>query len=181
MKKLLVVAVVGFLAWTSQAAYLYWQVDSEDLHGIQADYASVWAVTGYKSGNKDDPGNWTKSEELLLADQKTGLDISDSTLADVGGGTAVIRMDQVGDPSAYSYFIELYKYNESAQEWEVVGHSQVTSYSDLKQSQFVDTGFDLNIPPVAVWHGGAYAVPEPTSSLLMILGFGLLTLKRKRV
>lgn len=171
MKKLFIAAVIGFIACSTQAAYLYWQVNTADFKedGIEANYARVVAV------------DVNGTETILdMADKRTGETQVGSSLTGVDLGTAVINLSQLTDPSAYSFFIELVNYNTS---FDVVGKTATNlTYADLVQRQFVDVGDVMMIPQANVWHGTPYsAVPEPTGGLLVMFGLGLLALKRMRV
>lgn len=171
MKKLFIAAVIGFIACSTQAAYLYWQVNSSDFEdtGIEAGYARVVAV------------DVNGTETILdMADRKTGETQAGSSLTEVDRGTAVINLSQLTDPSAYSFFIELVNFNSVS--FDVVGKTATNlTYADLVQRQFVDVGDVMMIPQANVWHGTPYSVPEPTGAMLVMFGLGLLALKRKRV
>lgn len=170
MKKLFIAAVIGFITCTTQAAYLYWQVNTDDFEdaGIDAEYARVVAV--------DVSGNETI---LSIADKVTGETKTGSSLSAVDLGTAVINLAQLTDPAAYSFFIELVNYNAG---FDVVGRTtENVTYAKLVQQQFIDVGDTMMIPQANVWHGTPYSVPEPTGGLLVMFGLGLLALKRKRV
>lgn len=170
MKKLFMAAVIGFIACSTQAAYLYWQVNTDDFKdaGIEADYARVVAVDG--------GGNETV---LDMADKVTGETKTGSSLTAVNLGTAVINLAQLADPGSYSFFIELVNYSTS---FDVVGKTTTNvAYADLVQRQFIDVGDTMMIPQANVWHGTTYSVPEPTSAMLVMFGLGILALKRKRI
>ena len=170
MNKLFIAAVIGFIACSTQAAYLYWQVNTDDFKdaGINAEYARVVAVDG--------GGNETI---LSIADKVTGETKTGSSLSAVDLGTAVINLAQLTDPAAYSFFIELVNYNTG---FDVVGRTtENVTYAKLVQQQFIDVGDTMMIPQANVWHGTPYSVPEPTGGLLVMFGLGLLALKRKRV
>ena len=163
-------AVIGFIACSTQAAYLYWQVNSSDFEdtGIEAGYARVVAVDG--NGNET---------VLDIADKLTGETTTGSSLTAVNLGTAVINLSQLADPGSYSFFIELVNYNTS---FDVVGKTTTNvAYADLVQRQFIDVGDTVMIPQANVWHGTPYSVPEPTSVMLVMFGLGILALKRKRI
>lgn len=170
MNKYIALAAAVMLGGASHAAYLYWQVDAGDAQDITFGYARVVAES--ESGTQymsitDGSGN-TKDGYQMVAQ----------------GVGAAINLDQLGDPSAYSFYIELVNYNDSTKTYDVVGTSKLNpaTYTTLVSSSFIDAGnMGLPITPTAVWHGGTYSVPEPTSAMLVMFGMGLLALKRKRV
>ena len=167
MNKYIALAVAMLLGGASNAAYLYWQVDATDAPGIEFESARVVA---------SDYG-------VLDITDNNGVTVTDLSVVDKGCGAA-INLDQLGDPSAYSFYIELVNYNDSTKSYDVVGTSKLNpaTYTTLVSSSFIDAGnMGLPITPAAVWHGGTYSVPEPTSAMLVMFGMGLLALKRKRV
>ncbi len=157
MKQLLIilVAVAGIAA---HADYLYWMVGSNPQAGE--------TITG-------DPTDFTWTEAKLYAD---GEAVSGATLTsdawrqyqDLGG----YAYASIGDNyDAKSFTIELF----SGDQW--LARSAAVSGSLL--GQFITTGMSLN-PVAGGWVATSYAVPEPTSGLLFLLGGMLLGLKRRR-
>lgn len=168
MNKYIALAAAVLLGGASQAAYLYWQVDAADASGFDFNYARVVATAD------------STSQVLNITDD-FGETISVDMVA--VGSSAAINLDQLSNASAYSYYIELINYT-SADNYDIVGTSKLDAwnYDKLVQSNFIDVGnMGLPITPAAVWHGGTYSVPEPTSAMLVMFGMGLLALKRKRV
>lgn len=171
MRKSICLLAAFLLAGTVNAAYLYWQVDSADFKGtedfvtgdtidVDAEYATVWAVQSPDGA-------------------PVALSAGEGTKISVGSGGAVINLSQLGDPTAYSFYIELVNFNGAT--FDFAGRSQTFSYVQLQESNFIDVGESI-LPPTQVWHGGSYTVtPEPTSGLLVMFGIGLLALKRKKV
>ena len=61
-----------------------------------------------------------------------------------------------------------------------VAQSATMTYAELAAKNYIDTGSSISIPSIEnAWHGTPYAVPEPTSAMLVMVGFGLMALKRK--
>lgn len=169
MKKLIIVLVAALTVNLAQAAYLYWQVDTDDykddVEVSTPAYARVVAVDGEG-----------KTTALGIA----GGD--GSTMINVDSGRSVVSLDTLTDPTAYSFFIEVLNYNSASDSFDAVAKSASETYATLQRQNFIDVGEVMQLPPVEVWHGGSFsAVPEPTGGLLVMFGLGLLALKRKRV
>ena len=137
----------------------------------------------------------------------TGGDITEDTFLDlylpgygldVGGGEYGVEFSEVGgywgagvptgnqSPSGnysagspeYSFIVELG--NIDAQDnWTTVATSAAATYSSL--ADYIHQTFDMNPSSMAVWTPTSFeAVPEPSSGLLVTIGFAILALRRKR-
>lgn len=100
---------------------------------------------------------------------------------DVSGGYAgPLWADVTGyeDP-AWSFMIELGNLDESGDEevWTTMAYSDRATYADL--ARFIQPG-EIPDPTMTPWTGGQYAVPEPTSGLLVVIGGAFLALRRRR-
>ena len=157
MKQLLIilVAVAGIAA---HADYLYWMVGNHPQSGT--------TITG-------DPTSFDWTSATLYAD---GSEVSGATLTyeawsdyqDLGG----YAYANIGDNYAgKSFTIELF----SGDQW--LARSASASGSSL--GQFITGGMSMN-PAAGGWTPTSYAVPEPTSGLLFLVGGMLLGLKRRR-
>lgn len=173
MKKILLMAIVGAFAHASNAAYLYWQVSSDDLSG--ASDATSWYTTGGGSVNAaqiyDANGNLQSTIYL------NGEDIG-STAGVPTTTPYAIEIETVTDGSSYSYYVELGNYAESV--FTAVARSATTpvQYSSSGNTPITTSLSDMT--RVTPWHAGSYsAVPEPTSAILMLFGAAMLGLKRK--
>ena len=87
----------------------------------------------------------------------------------------------IGDytQGSYTFAIELGNYNNST--WNVMAVSESYTYQDLISRDIYNhiSAGDLSLPSYMAWTGGAYVVPEPDGGLLLLLGLGLLALRRR--
>lgn len=168
MKKLIfsMVAAVAFAALADDNYQaLYWQVTEESLGSYSdAAYANLYATLDGSRVSVDE-SNLGASGFSILSDtlgQKISIDLSGWN-----GGALDGAM----------FFVELF--NESGS---FMAQSEGISYSTLLMNNI-----DMNVPGSGIPYVasgpavfGSYAIPEPTSGLLMLLGFAGLALRRKR-
>lgn len=173
MKKLLIGFSIVLASTMSHAAYMYWQLDEYD-----EQFASDKGVYTFNGHEITDAQVW-----MVNGDEKTQL-ISywqDGTVATgikPSDATYYIALDDMKDYGAYSFYVELTGYDSA-----VYGANTGVIGSTAEPVKYADmAGYitkSLTVPP-AIWTGGAYAVPEPTSGLLMMMGLALLSLKRRK-
>ena len=155
MKKIIAILVVGF-SLALHADYLYWMVNTADAtDGGFNTYTSVRLNDGTGSIDRYD---FTGAADLVAYQTGGGY----FTYAITGSYT-----------DSTSFFVELY----NGDKW--VAESAKLTYADLvSQGSIFKGGLQpANITPA---NFGSYAVPEPTSGLLFLIGGMLLGLKRKR-
>ena len=79
-----------------------------------------------------------------------------------------------------SFMIELGNWDATlgaGNEWQILAHSDPGTMESLKN--FIHAA-DFDIHTTLAWTGGSYSVPEPSSGLLILIGAGLLALRRRR-
>ena len=153
MKKIILGVAAVILTFTVRAEYLSWYV-GESFTGASGTY--------YNGTHYDTATLYVKNGDTTVY----------SYTVDTAGGS----VDYIGDSgSGYTYLIEVYKYEDSSTKYA----SNVTQYSDLSGAVVQSLTSFANV--VAAWNGAAVvATPEPTSGLLMLMGFAMLGLKRKK-
>lgn len=159
MKKILITSCVLLIASFVQADYLYWMVN--DTYGQAAGtssedpYAKLVVIT--ESGNIELS---RQSAESVYA----AWDVSGAFSVDISSYSS----------DTYSFYVELWN-----------GYrTDSSTYSSLVANGYVYQ-VGLGVPSNIASSGGfgsnaTYAIPEPTSGLLFLLGGMLLGLKRRR-
>ena len=158
MKKILSILAVGFCLMAN-ADYIYWMVDNPvNVKNWDNDPVSV---------------NWTSANLYVdgsLIDTMTRENWAD--LDDLGAyAYSSIGTLGTGYSSSSTFMIEL------------IGGEIYGKYSDVASnlaSYIFSNNSMATMPATAFGMGGTYAVPEPTSGLLFVLGGMLLGLKRRR-
>lgn len=183
MKKLFLMGAVALAATMSQASYLYWQVDMNEVtkegsFGVDLDQAYTFSVRQV-------------GEDSALAvyaynpNTKTYAEVGNSAAVPSGTASTAHLFAYLGDvaeenQNAYSYYIEITGYRTGSNgevAWQ--GVSETQTYAQLS-AHIVDNLSAMESLPTA-WTGGTYAAPEPTSGLLLLVGASLLALKRRKV
>lgn len=171
-KALFVVAILGAMIASADDSYIYWMVGNDS---VNYDYARVRLVDGsdnnylsiydsafdleYYSHDSTDPGTGVKGIEKTYVDAARGS--GQGLYAALGS-----------NPLAGEFVIELYNYENT-----FVGQS-VASYN----ADSIYTANSLNVPgSLALVAPTSYAIPEPSSGLLMLVGCAMLGLRRRKV
>lgn len=156
MKKVIVCVAIALSAIVSNAEYLNWQVGSSITIG-----GTTYSTPDY-------------SDVRLYA-------TANDTTKDYGifnvPGTYSTQLDS--GASGYSYYLELLSYDTSADSYSKVAQTASFTYQQLQGA--ISTGSLDASAMTAIWTGAAVvATPEPTSGLLLLMGFAMLGLKRKK-
>ena len=162
-KALLLVSLLGSMVALADAdSYLYWMITSND----SFEYAKIRAA--------NNPDNDTDNYLTIYNAGLTAL-TPDSTKA---------TYEQVSDAAAYgvglyaafdssslpaSFIVELYN-----AEGNFISQSVISSYQDYIY------GGGMGVPPSAFAEASSFAIPEPSSGLLMLVGCAVLGLRRRR-
>lgn len=176
MKNFLIAGLVMLAATAAQASYLYWQVNASDLDGAIAEYN-----TKYNPTTELTQENITGARLVQVVNGVEQM-VDAIKVGDFGKMQDYeLPFDVAAAEKNYSYYIEIIS-NASGLPYSKVATSTTKTYADLVTSdpKVIYTGSELEVPKLTAWTGGSYtAAPEPTSGLLVLIGVGLLGLKRK--
>ena len=153
MKHILVGFAALFVSLSTQAAYLLWQVDTTDYDTTKFD-ANKYVLYVIQNGAT----TGTVLDQTSSAGQANSIDITSYST------------------DSYSFYVELVNWEDGTDNR--LAKSATVSYADL--SGHIATTL-IAQPSVGPWHAGSYSqVPEPSSAVLLMLGMGLLALKRRK-
>lgn len=183
---------VTMAAFASQASYLFWQVNLAD-EGLtkvsEGNYTfNNNAVTGFRvagvSGAEDTYTAYTWGGSTAadsVGRLKTGTGYASyggyATAANASGNTYLVADVTTISASTYTYYVEILGAGSSVIG---VGTTGLTYADAVTQGRLVNSLSDIGASPLEAWTGGAYAAPEPTSGLLLLVGGALLALRRRR-
>ena len=190
MKKAFLIIGIAAAAIGLRADVMYWQVGNTASGADSTTYTAgtdwTYARVGYYStsgGSADNPDGYSGlvpysqgvGNSWLPTYDKLYYKLVDDT---TGEGAFAILPD---NPDTYTYFIELGTYANST--FNAVARSETKAYDAITtftQSQLSDILSTQSLQ-ANVWTGGSYtAVPEPTSSLMLLAGWSVLALRRRR-
>lgn len=157
MKKLIFALASLFITHLASAEMLYWMIGNENT--IEFNYAVVYATKG---GEK-----FEVNDEIYGNQDLSSITATSPNLTELGDGF---------EWSNYSYYVELMAWDGANAS--TVGVSEWATYDALvSHGAIVPSG--MGIPTTAhVWMPTT-SVPEPSSGLLLLVGFSLLALKRR--
>lgn len=149
---------------STRADALYWCVDNPETD-FSFDAARIRAEGG-------EPLELLYYNDSTASWEGSGL----TTIKTTGGATGTLWADLGSNPdTTASFFIELVNYASG----QTVGVSQAMSYNDLVSNGYISAPGFASAGSAVPWNGGQYAVPEPSSGVLLLLGIGGLLLRRK--
>jgi hypothetical protein len=82
------------------------------------------------------------------------------------------------NPEGLSFIVELGNWESGT--WTGIAYSQSYTYTALASHIIQNWSGPGAIPAIGPWVAENYAVPEPSSGILLLIGGGLLALRRKR-
>lgn len=162
---------IAVLTAFAEDSYLYWMVDTSPVSGYEYDRVQVRAI------NNDDNSSsllsiyWSnEGTPTLYSSDKyvTAQNVEDNNGA---FGFYASLTGAMGDN--YSYVIELFN------DTQFLAQSEELAY--VKASEFIATGGSGLQNLAKAWNPTSYAIPEPNSAILVLLGCAGLALRRRRL
>lgn len=170
-RTLLLAALIGAIGAFADS-YLYWMIDTEDANNNFSTYgyARIKDTTSdtYLSPIYDVGGDFVYNQAV---NNESGVG-KDALLDSAEYGDGFFASLSGVNLSTASFIIELYTENGT---W----LAQSSALSGSAAAGYIYSG-GISVPPSAMWVAGSFAVPEPTSGLLMLLGMAGLALRRKK-
>lgn len=192
MRKIFICTLVASLAFASEASYLYWQVDLNDsgitktgnTYSFNNNEIGGFRVVAVGGENQSQSYNWGTYDTATSTGYQgdsgyVSFERVYATPTNVSGNDYLIS--EIGSSftnESYTYYVEILASDTSS----VIGVGTTgLTYADAKtQGRLVTSLSDIGAAPLEAWTGGAYAAPEPTSGLLLLVGGALLVLRRRR-
>lgn len=163
MRKIIFGLLAVLLAFAVKAEYLSWYV------GSTSNIGGTTRTSGTEAANY-----YTAKLYWTTTATSTGGAWLDTISPTPDSSVATLSGDSYGD--GVYYYVELYNYDNS-----VVATSEATTYASLVESGAISKTLTALSSVNYAWNGTAtVATPEPTSGLLMLMGFAMLGLKRKK-
>ena len=155
--------VVGVRA---DESVLWWQVDTDP-------DVFVFHPEGYQKASSlgADEARIVTSEGdyLVIPPSEESLEIP------MGGAWYAVLPDS---PEGLSFMVELGNWESG--NWTMIAQSQSYTYAELVNHIIENWSGPGATPAIQPWVATGYMVPEPSSGLLLLMGAGLLALRRKR-
>lgn len=165
MSKKLIFMAMLILAGLARAEYLFWTLDPVSQDRLKFAYLQVAALDG--DGNNVGYLTVGDGSQTILWDEGT---IPETT--QMMETYSLIPENYTGQYDGLGFMIELYNLQGV-----VIGISQIASYTDLLRDGYI---FDkMGTAGIADSFHYIAHVPEPTGGMLFLIGFGLLSLRRK--
>ena len=183
MKKLLMLAIAATIAVTSQAAQFNWTIsqvrEGWDDSSVKAAGTAYLFLVGTKDATEaavaSAISSATSASALGSALAAMAIDTKDLTSGSAGGLTA----DGIAATAPASLFFAVLSDDGYAYQGSAI---QVTTIETLGSTEVLFGSQKTATSSSTAWTnaGGGGAVPEPTSGLLLLVGAGMLALRRKQ-
>ncbi len=172
------------LSARGEGSILWWLVQPTDVvEGWYGSSSTIEAIgaTDARLRVDDGNGNSTYLSFLVWNDDGDGH----VERVEIGGADGTfIPVEAWADLSdytgaSYSFAVELGNFENG--EWvKTLAASEPVSYNYLASQGHVGSWSDIAADLTDVWHPSGYAVPEPASGLLVLIGGALLALRRRK-
>lgn len=172
MKKLMIAAAIVCAAVASQAANFSWGFAS----GSDVDPAGEWMESGTAS-------LYINNVLIATAGQNEDFQfgVFDNPAVDTTGNVQTLGRGDISESFVGQAYKLVFSYTDAdGKDWEFT-YTATSDYSTVPGPAGEDAfNYESFVTDYAVRAGDWKAVPEPTSSLLLLLGVGALALRRRR-
>jgi len=168
MKRILsVLLIFGALSAAAEDSYLYWMLDYTDPQVSGAGYDTVRVKAFNSADEVSYLGLYGPSGDSLGSST-----ISASTVGMLNDNGVGLYAQLMSGTTYKSFVIELL--NDSS----LVAQSSVMPYSEALASYYIETANSIHLS--TAWVATSFAIPEPNSAMLLLLGCAALGLRRRR-
>ena len=161
---------VATIAFQARAEYLLWSVDWNAAANETADYAAIVVLN---SSDNSIVGGESNPTYLTLAGMEDETPPDNQFLYKDDESPVEAEANVVSPYNSNSYSFALYLYDASGK---LVSKSDPATYASLSSSIWAN---DFNPGVSTTWAPTTYAVPEPATGALLLVG-SLLLFRRKR-
>lgn len=167
--------LLTLVSLTVRAEVIYWMGDASE-NQIDFVFAHVAVVKGDNFENIITYLDFADGSGEAMMGNVDGSYMTGASWADVSNYTS----------NEYGFFVEIMNYGKPNTDpfgddrWFVAGVSGVSGYQDLVSAGHVYTD-SLSMPNISAAWAPTVVIPEPSSALLILLGFAALNLRRRRV
>lgn len=150
-------------------SYLYWMIGDTTPYEAK-DYDTVRVAADNGSGTISYLTLYGPGGDSLGQDVTT---VSSAEINALKSDGQALYAKLISGTSYSSFFIELLNDNK------LVAQSETLSYSAAVADYYITTGNSMSLPNM--WAASTFAIPEPNSGLLMLVGMAVLGLRRRKL
>ena len=191
MKKLIMVGAAMLVGFAVQASQVAWSITNvKDIEGeaLDAGHVYIFAIQGDAKADTSSWAGLAKKGKTALIDAVASSTV-DYTRSGVAGAFTSDAYTVPGNGitgstkySCYAVIFDTAEITDASHFYVTSATTATTTYADGASTKKTYTLTSTSSATAANWYAvGATVTPEPTSAMLMLLGFAGLALRRRRV